>query len=112
MREVSQSTIFDAIAANEAADQGIARAATHNSTVLEAAKQQAIEIGRVKGEVTADDVQAALMAAGWGEEDLGNAAGSVFRNPKLWLWDDNRTVKSTRVKRHGALIRVWKYIGN
>lgn len=112
MSQVAQSTIFDAIAANEAADRGIARAAKHNTTVLEAAKQKAIEIGRLKGEVTADDVQAALMEAGWREEDLGNAAGAVFRNPKIWLWDDNRTVKSTRVKRHGALIRVWKYIGN
>lgn len=109
MSEV-QATIFDAIKANEAADAGIARAARNNSAVLDLAKRKAIELGKRQGFVTADDVQRALVDAGLTESDLGNAAGSVFRNRKLWVYT-GRTVQSKRVSRHGALIRVWQYIG-
>ena len=110
MREV-QSTIFDAIAANQAAESGIDRAARNNASVLDLAKRKAIEIGRKQGIVTADDVQQALVDAGLSEHDLGNAAGSVFRNKSIWQYT-GETVKSERVSRHGALIRKWKYIGN
>jgi hypothetical protein len=110
MSEV-QGTIFDAIAAREAADAGIARAAKNNSMVLDLAKKKAVELGRKQTFVTADDVQAALVDVGLSEHHLGNAAGAVFRNKKLWHYT-GETVQSTRVSRHGALIRKWKYIGN
>jgi hypothetical protein len=110
MKGATQGTIFDEIAAREAAELGIARAAKNNP-LLEIAKRKAIELGRRHIFVTADDVQKALIDAGYPEGELGNAAGSVFRNKKHWV-DTNRPVKSKRVKRHGALIRVWQYIGN
>lgn len=111
MSDVAQATIFDAIAAREAAEAGIDRAAKNNPMVLELAKKKAIEIGRRQIYVTADDVQRALVEAGLSEHDLGNAAGSVFKDKKLWYWDGVTTVASTRVSRHGALIRKWKYVG-
>lgn len=102
--------LFDAIAANQAADAGMKRAADHNRDVLEFAKQKAIEIGRRQMTVTADDVQRALIDAGYREHDLGNAAGSVFKNRDLWRYN-GRTVKSRRVSSHGRLIREWEYVG-
>jgi hypothetical protein len=109
--QVSQSTIFDAIAAGEAAQAGMALAAANNGQVLEFAKKYAVELGRKQTFVTADDVQRVLIEKGFREHDLGNAAGSVFKNRKLWRWDGIRTVKSERVSSHGRLIRVWEYIG-
>ncbi len=109
-REI-QPNIFDEIAAREAAEKGIAKAAKRDPALLELAKQKAIELGRRHTFVTADDVQRELIAAGYGEHDLGNAAGSLFKNKKHWVYAD-RTVESKRVSSHGRLIRVWQYIGN
>lgn len=103
--------LFDAIAGHEAADAGVALAAKNNAEVLEVAKQKAIEIGRRQVYVTADDVQHSLLDAGFKEHDLGNAAGSVFKNREFWRYT-GRTVKSERVSSHGRLIRVWRYLGN
>lgn len=103
--------LLDAIAAREAAEQGIAQAAENKSSLLEFAKKKAIELGRNNTFVTADDVQLALVAEGISDRALGNAAGSVFRNKKLWRFT-GRTVSSERVSSHGRLIRVWQYIGS
>jgi hypothetical protein len=105
----AQATVFDAIAAREAAEAGMDLAATNNRPLLIIARQLAVEIGRRKGRVTADDVQAALIDRGYPESSLGNAAGSVFRGGQ-WRWN-GETVKSTRVASHGRLIRVWEYVG-
>ena len=107
----AQATIFDAIAAREAAEQGIAQAADNKKSLLEFAKKKAIELGRRNAFVTADDVQLALVANGISDRALGNAAGGVFKNKKLWT-NTGRTVSSERVSSHGRLIRVWQYIGN
>ena len=105
----SQSTIFDAIAANELAASGMELAARNAAPVLVVAQQAAIELGRRNRFVTADDVQAAMMAKGYTPQDLGNAAGSMFRG-RCWKWH-GKTVKSERVASHGRLIRVWEYVG-
>jgi hypothetical protein len=103
--------LFDAIAAREQAERGIALAADGNREVLEFAKKKAIELGRRNKFVTADCVQRALAEMGFREHDLGNAAGSVFKDRKLWSYT-GRTVQSERVSSHGRLIRVWQYIGS
>jgi hypothetical protein len=106
----NQNTIFDAIAAREAAEAGINLAADNNRPLLEVARSLAAELGRRRGRVTADDVQRALIDRGYPESSLGNAAGSVFRG-RCWYWDEVSTVKSTRVASHGRLIRVWDFVG-
>jgi hypothetical protein len=105
----AQPSIFDAIAAREAAEAGMEIAAKNNRPLLIIARQLAVEIGRRKGRVTADDVQAALIDRGYPESSLGNAAGSVFRGGQ-WRWN-GETVKSERVASHGRLIRVWTFVG-
>jgi hypothetical protein len=107
---VGQASIFDAIAAREAADAGIDQAATNNRPLLEVARRMAAELGRQRRFVTADDVQRGLIERGYPESSLGNAAGSVFRGGS-WNWDGISTIKSTRIASHGRLIRVWEYVG-
>lgn len=106
--------LFDAMAAAEAAEQGMMQAADNKGTLLAFAKEKAREIGRRRGEVTADDVQRAL-AENPGKpisiHALGNAAGSLFKSRREWRFT-GRLVKSERVSSHGRLIRVWKYIGS
>lgn len=105
-----QATIFDAIAAREAAEAGIELAATNNRPLLEIARRLAAELGRRQRFVTADDVQRILIDRGYQESQLGNAAGSVFRG-RQWKWH-GQTVKSERVASHGRLLRVWEYTGD
>lgn len=109
--EISGRPLFDAIAAREAAEAGMAQAADRKASLLAFAKKKAIELGRRHTFVTADDVQAALVAEGISQHALGNAAGSVFRDKKLWIYT-GKTVPSERVSSRGRLIRVWMYIGN
>jgi hypothetical protein len=106
----AQASIFDAIAAHEAAEAGIELAAENNRPLLEFARRLAAELGRRKRFVTADDVQRVLVERNLPESSLGNAAGSVFRGPE-WKWDGVSVRKSTRVASHGRLIRVWEYVG-
>ena len=105
-----QTTIFDAIAANRLADQGIEHAARGKGAVLALARRGAVEIAqrRPNHTVTADDVNAWLVTQGIDEGELGNAAGSVFRNNKQFHCIG--TVMSERPAAHGRLIRVWRLI--
>lgn len=106
----NQATIFDAIAAREVAEAGINLAARNANAVLVIAQRIAVDIGRRKRFVTADDVQAVLIEKGYLPEDLGNAAGSMFRGGSF-KWH-GQTVQSKRVASHGRLIRVWEYVGS
>ena len=55
--------------------------------------------------VTSDDVAAEMMAAGLRYEDLGNAAGSVFRSDFAWT---GKVTSSIRPSTHGRMIKVWR----
>lgn len=105
--------LFDYAAAREAGETGMAISAANKESLLEHAKGVAVEIGRRQTFVTADDVQFALatQVPPISEEALGNAAGSLFKNKKLWRFDD-RYVPCQRESSHGRMLRVWRYIGN
>lgn len=68
----------------------------------EIARELAVKHGRV----TADDVQAELIARikGYTPSCLGNAAGSIFKKGFTMI---GHTL-SARVSSHGNLLRVWK----
>lgn len=79
----SEFPLFDAIAAREAAESGMQKAADNKASLLAFAKSVAERLGRAKGTVTADDVQHELKAAhNISEHALGNAAGSLFKDRK------------------------------
>jgi len=110
MDSTGQISIFDAIAAREAAERGITLAAGKHAALLAIAREAARDIAleRPSRTVTADDVQAWLAdSIGYDEGSLENAMGSVFRG-KHWYWDGFSVVKSQRPKSHGRLLRVWK----
>lgn len=100
--------MFDSIAAVAAGESGIAQAAVNKSYLLEEAKLIAVDLGRRKQFITADDV-IRVYTFRHPHDPLGNAAGGIFRGT-CWRFT-GRTVRSERVNSHGRLIRVWEYIG-
>jgi hypothetical protein len=85
---------------------GMALAARSRAEVLRLARGIALTIERHAGTVTADEVQAGLIAAGFNPSDLGNAAGSLFRG-KEWEFTGQWRA-SSRVSNHGHKNRVWR----
>lgn len=100
-----QSTIFDAIATEEAKEQGMSQAAENKASLLKYARRLAEEEAAKKGEISMDDVALALHEKGISVFALGNTAGSVFKGKQ---WECTGTRKSIRVHSHGNLLRTWK----
>lgn len=90
--------------------EGMERAAKHKSPLLEKARMVAVTIGRKQRYVTADDVRRHMAEASMSMEELGNAAGSLFRT-KDWRFTGRR-VKSKYVANHAKEVNVWEYIGD
>lgn len=109
-----QATIFDAIAAAKLRDEGMELAACKKGALLAFAREgiKRIAMARESREVTADDVQQFLVDNDLDEGCLGNAAGSVFRNPRKGppIWHEVRRTKSKRKTAHARSIAVWKYV--
>jgi hypothetical protein len=108
MSDLSSFPLFDSIASDAAASAGIEQAAVNKNLLLEEARAIAVEIGRARREVTADDV-IRVYSFRHPREPLGNAAGGIFKGPQ-WRFA-GRYVKSERVSAHSRMIRVWEYIG-
>lgn len=98
--------LFDAAESERRKDAGMALAAASREAILEVARERARFVARERGEVSMDDVVAALVVNGYDPAELGNAAGSVFRG-REWVWT-GRFVKSARVASHSNLLRVWR----
>jgi hypothetical protein len=78
-------------------------------SIYKLAMSKAIELAKSGyGYVNADDVQASLKADGYLPEDLGNAAGALFRSK---CFENVGTTRSLREGNRGRRIIVWKYIG-
>jgi hypothetical protein len=80
-------------------------AVQNRELLLTQARLLAHEHAAQHGTVTADDVAALMAAAGMNYADLGNAAGSVFRDGFVWTGDVRQ---SARVSTHRRLVRVWR----
>ena len=87
---------------------GMEMAAEKRSDVLDVARHIALRLARRNKdqECTADEVQRVMVQSGYTPSDLGNAAGSIFKEKK-WKWT-GRCVPSTRTSRRGNPIRVWR----
>ena len=107
----SQKEMFDAVRADKEKEYGMAKAAKHKEDLLRYAQSIAREIAKARPshEITADDVQMVLVARGRKPDELGPAAGSLFRNSHQWRFT-GRYVKSTRVSNHSRMLRVWKLV--
>jgi hypothetical protein len=108
--EQTQSTFdfervtFDRALGEARKQEGIAQAAAAHESVLMIARRFALRIVDEHGEVTADDVQKALLLAGY--RPLGNAAGALFRGPE-WV-QTGELRRSARVSNHGHRNPVWR----
>jgi hypothetical protein len=97
--------LFDIVEAARRRDVGMTLSAQAREILLTQARLLAHEHAARHGTVTADDVAALMAAAGLNYADLGNAAGSVFREGFVWTGDVRQ---SARVSTHRRLVRVWR----
>lgn len=77
--------------------------------VLTIARQLARTLGERQRFVTSDNVQAELQKLGYTSKDLGNRAGSIFR--QNWFKRLDKTVSSVRPSSNLRRISVWEYTG-
>ncbi len=107
--QVHNETGFSAVWGLTAQQAGVAAAAFKRAAILIRARDIAVRLGRVGSVVTADDVYATLIGTGHDINQLGPAAGSIFRN-KNWKFTGTWQ-QSTRTSNHARLNRVWQYVG-
>lgn len=100
------ASMFDAATGDQLKEAGIARASRSRAALLWFAKAIAAHAGRTGEIVTADTVQRELKRQGHDPSDLGNAAGALFRDRKLWTCVGFRN--SARTKRQSGTIREWR----
>jgi len=100
--------LFDGKEGDRLKREGMALAADNRVGLLQMARLEAIEIGKRKRLVTADDVGRVLKAV-YGIESIGPAAGSLFKTND-WAWT-GQYKKSVRTTNRSRMIRVWRYIG-
>jgi hypothetical protein len=77
--------------------------------VYDMARRIVLQLGREQRYVTSDHVQKALLALGYKATDLGNAAGTLFKDGSFVR--TNQTVKSNRPSARGRRLPVWEYVG-
>ena len=101
--------VFDSGMAGQLKDEGMSAAAFNQQERLELARDIAITIAKSgDGFCNADQVGKVLLSK-YGIESLGPAAGSMFKTPD-WHFS-GVYVPSERVKSHGQVLRVWRYVG-
>tara|TARA_E500000305_G_scaffold111692_1_gene126814 strand:- start:3945 stop:4256 length:312 start_codon:yes stop_codon:yes gene_type:complete len=100
--------LFDYEKSKIARDTG-KQLAADNSTLLEKARQIAVEVALMRSDrrCSADDVGVEMQKQGL-PVSLGPAAGSLFRQ-KHWRFTGDR-INSKRVSNHAREIKVWELI--
>lgn len=96
---------FNRARGEERRDAGIEAAASRRYMILVTARNLAYQIAREKGQVTADDVQEALLGLGISPEALGNAAGGIFRTGD---WVRIGYEKSRRASNNARVVAIWR----
>jgi len=99
-------TLFDYAQSIQERDKGMANAVSGREKALAKARSIAFWIANMKGFVTADKVRQEYEYRGgdWAK-DLGNAAGSIFKEKSKWqcVSFENSTVTTS----HARALRVW-----
>ena len=103
-----QLNIFDLKQGEIERDKGRSRAEFPRAEVLQIAKMLAVNIALEHPDkiCTIDDVMYSLIEQGYSADQLGPAAGSVFKS-KIWEFTGKR-INSSRVSSHAREIKVWK----
>jgi len=100
-------TLFDYAQSRKLRDDGIKTATSGREQALAKARSIAFWIANMKGFVTADKVREEYEYRGgdWAK-DLGNAAGSIFKEKSKWecVGFESSTVTTS----HARALRIWK----
>jgi len=88
---------------------GMDRAADVRADALTIAREEAEYLGKTTEFVHMDMVVPRMELRGVSSEDLGNAAGSVFKGGN-WKFTGHR-VMSKRPSNHAREIKVWRWVG-
>jgi hypothetical protein len=99
-------TLFDAAESQRRKEIGCELAAAARKQKLQVAQEIANELAKQHGSVHMDMVAAEMLSRGCDPNELGNAAGTIFKG-KQWMWT-GEFVASHRVSRHSGLLRVWR----
>src|SRR5215472_16015410 len=91
--------------AEREADMTLALESLGRQELVEVARDIAEEIARKRGGVTADDYSRQMLQEGFDPNDLGPAAGCVFRDKRFKQSGEWR--KSERVSNHASDLRIW-----
>jgi hypothetical protein len=97
---------FNLFAGEDLKEHGIERACWTRGMLLDQAREIAFDIARSRGEVTYDDVYVEMLKRDLHPENMGNAAGSVFRDRSTFSFT-GRWSKSARITNHARVNRVW-----
>ena len=106
---MNQQNLFDEHLSDKLKKDGMGLAADNAKTSLDLAREIAIDLGRERQYIDADDVGKVLQAK-HGIDTLGPAAGSLFRQ-KCWRFT-GRWRKARRITSHSRMIRQWEYVGD
>lgn len=103
-----EARTFDRRAAKEKKSQGMLFAAESRQDILKLAREgaQKAALSREDRTATSEDAQAYLISLGYSPEQLGNAAGSIFKDGE-WAFTGGWK-NSTRVSTHSRAVRVWR----
>jgi hypothetical protein len=98
-------TLFDYAESKKCRDQGMDIATQGRAEALMRARVLALNIVRLNGRVTADDVRREYEYRGRDWSELGNAAGSIFKgNDWKCVGFENSSVATS----HARALRVWE----
>jgi hypothetical protein len=103
------NSVFDGDEAEVLKQQGMALGAANNIERLELARLVAVKIAKDGDGTCHADAVGKVMLGEYGIESLGPAAGSMFKGND-WVFTGIYK-PSERVKSHGQVLRVWKYVG-
>ena len=103
--------LFDLVKGESEKAKGMSAASWSRSDLLAEARTIACELAmaRETRECHADSVNREMKRRGIPFEDLGPAAGSIFKG-RDWVFTGKR-IKSARISNHARELKVWRLTG-
>jgi hypothetical protein len=97
---------FDAKASEEAKEAGIELAVANRKELVDAARVIAVALLKEKEAISMDDVVQVMPQYGLNPDDLGNAAGGIFKC-SMFKWTGEYTL-SRRIRSHRNRLMTWR----
>jgi len=102
---MAEQNVFDFDEAIRRRDRGIRQVAHNNHLFLKEARMRAIELAKIRGEITCDDIRELCSAIDL-EPANPNVWGALFKDKRFEF--TGKYKRSALVQGHGNLQRVWR----